>query len=93
MAEADATDTPIPDAAARMIASQYHGGQATALYSLASCGAIDLRGLHAEYVPLYADPNTQLEDLEKLDHLGLYFMEHGDRGPVEGWSELWGQAG
>jgi hypothetical protein len=91
MAEAEAAWTNVPDAAARMIASQFHGGQASALYSLASCGAIDMERLRDEYTTIYSDPNTPEADKRKLDHLGTYLLEHGGRGPVDGWSQLWRQ--
>jgi hypothetical protein len=93
MEEAEANDTVITPTAARMIASQFHGGQASALYSLASCGAIDLERLHTEYFLMYGDPQTPEADKRKLDHLGIYFLEHGDRGPVSGWAQLWGGDG
>ena len=64
--EAEQTDKTIPHTAARMIASQFHGGQASALYSLASCGAIDLERLHTEYFIIYADPETPEADKRKL---------------------------
>lgn len=50
----------------------------------------DLAALRDDYLPLYADSERRLEDIDKLDHLALYFMAPGNRGPVEGWSELWG---
>jgi hypothetical protein len=71
-----------------MIASQFHSGQASALYSLASCGAIDLERLHAEYFVIHSTPEMPGADKRKLDHLGIYFLEHGDRGPVAGWAQL-----
>lgn len=89
--EATAMYAVIPDAAARMIASQYHGGQTSALYSLTSAGAIDTDSLRREITSFYVDESMTVGDLRKLDHLAFWIMAHGNRGPVEGWSELWGQ--
>jgi hypothetical protein len=79
MAEAEAAWANIPDTAARMIASQFHVGQASALYFLASCGAIDIERLRDEYTTIYADPHTPEAGKRKLDHLGTYLLEHGNR--------------
>jgi hypothetical protein len=84
MAEAEENWTNIPDAAARIIASQFHGGQASALYSLASSGAIDMQRLAWEFTVIYADSNTPEADKRKLDHLGMYLLDRG------GWAVLWG---
>jgi hypothetical protein len=91
MTNAEVSWKNIPDVAARMIASQFHGGQSSALYALASSGAIDLERLRDEYTIVYVDPQTPEDDKRKLDHLGMYVLEHGGRGPVDGWSELWGR--
>lgn len=90
MADAERTWTNVPDQAARMIASQFHGGQSSALYSLTSCGAIDKERLRAELLPMYADTHISEDDKHKLDHLGTWIIEHEDRPPVEGWHLLWG---
>jgi hypothetical protein len=90
LAEAERTGSTIQNVAARMIASQFHGGQASALYSLASSGAIDLEPLVDEYCEVYLGEDTTEADKQKLHHLGRYVLEYGNRGPVAGWSELWG---
>ena len=91
MTNAEVSWMNVPDPAARMIASQFQGGQSSALYALASSGAIDMERLRDEYTVIYADPHTAEDDKRKLDHLGTYVLEQGNRDPVEGWSELWGR--
>jgi hypothetical protein len=91
MTNAEISWKSVDHIAARMIASQFHGGQASALYCLASTGAIDLERLRNEYIAIHADPNICEDDKRKLDHLGSYVLDHGIRGPVEGWSRLWGR--
>lgn len=86
-------DREISDAAARVIAGWWHGGQASALYSFASCGAIDRRRLADEYVPLYVGLPEFSFDRLALDYLGTYWLhtdgldEQGNRGPVPDWIE------
>jgi uncharacterized protein (DUF2342 family) len=75
---------PIDDATARVIAAQLHGGQTSALCSLATTGAI-VEGLEAELfaddLPVEVEPwTTALEE---------YLAAREHRGPVEGWSNLW----
>ena len=75
---------PITDLQARVIASAWHGGQASALYSLASCGAI--RGdLESEIVSVIVETGDETEELAAL---GAYVGRAGERGPVDGWSDL-----
>jgi hypothetical protein len=85
----------ISDACARMIASQWHGGQASLGYSFASTGAIpaETSGLWRELFTDYG----RLRTADKLaaDALGTYLISvvRGNgwkaRGPVAGWSGLW----
>ncbi|MEV3856095.1 hypothetical protein AB0J38_17440 [Streptomyces sp. NPDC050095] len=84
----------ISDLDARKIASEWHGGQATALYSLTSCGAI-LPGLVGEidrelwFCLLDGDVTDDDRDgARQLGKLRDYAQHHGERGPVDGWSEL-----
>lgn len=77
----------ISDAQARSIAAAWHGGQASPLYALASSGAIvdNVRreiGNDLETV----DVGPERRPLLALD---VYVREHGQRGPVSGWSGLW----
>lgn len=76
----------IDDRTARIIASQEHGGQTSALYSLASAGAIDMERLSSELMASFMEAFGK-DDARAaaLDALGFYCIEHGDRGPVEGW--------
>jgi len=86
IAAAELADRNIDDATARLIASQLHGGQSSALYSLASCGAVDYRDLRIE---LLADYDRSPDDVRRMiDHLGTYVIEHDGRGSVEGWFRI-----
>lgn len=69
---------------ARYIAAQLHTGQASALYSLASCGAMSDRlvgELWRSYGEDYDDPSILLWH----DALFAYYGQYGDRGPVPNW--------
>lgn len=80
----------ITDGEARVIASQWHAGQSSALYALASSGAILkddlLRELYSEMITHddRQSANRELAALERYVHI------HGQRGPVTGWSAIWG---
>ena len=80
-----AANVVIPDATARAIASQYHGGQATALYAFTSTGAIT--------TDLLTEVYAELGDATNRTHLRAltdYIIDYGStRGPVPGWSRLW----
>lgn len=70
---------------ARVIASQWHSGQVSALYSLASCGAI--REDCAEEVSRELRVAGH-DDAAVLAALLLYVVSRGVRGPVTGWANL-----
>jgi antirestriction protein len=75
----------IDDATARRIASLLHGGQDSALYSLASAGAIDEERLQAELGAVEADENIDPPARAWVGLLGAYAINRPDKGPVEGW--------
>lgn len=90
----------INDGQARRIASEFHGGQGSALYMLASTGATrdgrftfgdTLRAVERELLPhRVADydamwPGTGAE----LRALYAYVREAGPRGPVPNWADVW----
>jgi acyl-coenzyme A synthetase/AMP-(fatty) acid ligase len=90
---------PISDLQARVIASQWHGGQSSALYSLASCGATVSRAddwedesptdrLLSEIAQEGLSTLGMLPEQEELQALASYVECVGPRGPVEGWSDL-----
>ena len=95
---AQARQQEISDACARMIASQYHDGQASDSYAFTSTGAIsdpdtvwrDLFYLRTGDA-MYFHMNTQ--EQAKADMLGTYLIHAGPRGPVDGWASLWLRAG
>jgi antirestriction protein len=75
---------PIDDRTARYIASQLHSGQGSALYSLASSGAIGSTVLDE-----LDQDRTQQEPLVRrwLACLTVYCASRPERGPVAGWVE------
>lgn len=79
----------ITDAQARKIAADWHGGQGSALYALASTGAV--RGdLVREINRDVCDPLFQSDaDITDLQSLLTYARLNRGRGPVDGWSRLW----
>jgi hypothetical protein len=81
--------TGINGGQARRIASEWHDGQGSALYSFVSTGAIALDALDGEIV---ANLDRQLDDSteqRELDALLAYVHSNGERGPVAGWADLW----
>jgi hypothetical protein len=86
--EAQSNGAEISDAAARVIASMYHNGQASASYSFVSTGAIsDPTDVYRECITDYAALSAD----ERLlaDMLGTYLANRADRSAVPGWSGLW----
>lgn len=74
----------IDDQTARYIASQLHEGQASALYSLASTGAI-AEEVHDE---LTRDFDQQTDQVKWwVNWLGTYCLNREHKGPVSGWVE------
>lgn len=74
----------IDDRTARYIASQLHGGQASALYALASSGAV--------WPEVIEELGRELDEQPASvrawnDSLAAYCALRGDRGPVDGWVE------
>lgn len=88
----------ISSACARMIASQYHSGQASDLYSFASTGFISdtlLDTINREFEAIEEVPPGRSPERHKLSHLAMYVAERKSRGDVaavEGWSNLWLEA-
>lgn len=85
--EALREDRPIDHATARCIATQLHGGQASALYALASSGAVT-DGLHRE-LDTWRRDDTPVEVEPWLDALDEYLNSREDAGPIEDWHQLW----
>ena len=89
----------LSDVEARRIASEWHGGVGSALYVLASTGAI-VDGVSGEIYRNILDERSRIgtddPDPSREDHQGLwdleglrsYVRESGRRGPVEGWGNL-----
>src|SRR6266540_6629276 len=76
--------TEIDDRTARYIASQLHDGQASALYSLASTGAI-AEEVHAELTRDFDQQDDQVKNW--VNWLGTYCLNREWKGPVTGWVE------
>lgn len=70
---------PLTDRDARMIAGDWHGGQRSPLYALASTGAILTNTI--------ADIDSIRSDDVELAALRAYVVAHGVRGPQEGWTD------
>ncbi len=90
----------ISDGRARRIASDWHGGQGSALYMFASTGATrdkrytveDVRiAIEYQLLPhIVADSERHWPHAgEELRELYAYVKSVGNRGPVEGWSDHW----
>jgi hypothetical protein len=74
-------DRPIDHSTARAIAAQLHGGQASALYALASSGVM-VEGLALELDTVRRDASVQLEPW--LDALDEYLAWRDEHHPIEG---------
>jgi len=85
--EALREDRPIDHATVRCIAAQLHGGQTSALYALASSGAV-VEGLRGE-LNSWRQDETPVEVEPWLDALDEYLGSREDAGPVDGWSQFW----
>lgn len=78
----------ISDGQARRIASDWHGGMSSALYSLASSGAVDLDRARDEI-------SRELRNLDvgeirrELLALDKYVRTAGERTAVAEWFRLW----
>lgn len=93
----------ITDGQARRIASDWHGGQWSPLYMLASTGATkDSRyrlsdvvvAIQRELLPERLAESERLFPGAGRDLRALlaYVRAAGARGPVPGWSDLWGDS-
>ena len=75
----------------RRIASEWHGGQSSALYSFASTGTIT-DATRDEVAKEMADADVTQSDeyaLDDLQELHDYLVTTPNRGPIAGWAELW----
>jgi hypothetical protein len=74
----------IDDRTAHYIAAQLHEGQTSALYSLASAGAIDDPSVHDE---LERGSEAQPLHVQNwINWLGEYCLHRTGKGPVDGWN-------
>lgn len=78
----------ISDGQARRIASEWHGGMGSALYSFASSGAVDFEWIMLEIrcELLNLDDETLRRELLAL---GKYVRSAGCRPKQGGWCRLW----
>ena len=88
IAGAQAEEREIDDATARRIAAQLHGGQGSALYSLASTGSLEDERLRGELLDMYNRPTTGPQVKRWIDMLLTYRLHREHQGAVEGWAEL-----
>ncbi|MET8957046.1 hypothetical protein [Streptomyces sp. NPDC004533] len=88
-AELDAAECEqrtISDLAARVIATQFHGGQSSALYALSSTGAIT-DGWDSE-IRSATSQIHEYQERRALGALGTYCTRRRDKGPQPSWSAL-----
>lgn len=78
----------INDGQARRIASEWHGGMSSALYSLGSSGAIDLDRVQHEISRELGQLDVG-EVQRELLALDKYVRTAGARPAQPGWSHLW----
>lgn len=88
----------ISDGKARRIASEWHGGQTTALLSFSTTGMIDDRvtdEVQTEIDLLQASERPDCTEAERVQYLSEladlqhYLWDAGHRTPVDGWSRVW----
>lgn len=82
---------PDVDGRMRRIAAEWHGGQSKPTYAFVSTGTIT-QALRDEVGQLVwnADVTSHGETaIDELSELYDYLMAAVDRGPCEGWSDLW----
>lgn len=80
----------VSDSGARVIASQWHGGQASDLYSFASTGYIGESLLDEIRREIQTAAEQGLSDsVAHLIALEQYVEGRGDTGEVAQWSQLW----
>ena len=79
----------ISDLEARQIAADWHGGQASAMYSFVSTGAIspDLVGEIKREIE-NCQKNGDTTEQNRLSQLLTHVNVHGGSDPVESWSDL-----
>lgn len=76
----------ISDLAARVIATQFHGGQSSALYALSSTGAIT-DGWDSEIRAATTD-SDEYQEHRALNALAAYCEHRRDKGSQPNWSAL-----
>ena len=84
----------ISNGKARRIASEWHGEQSSPLYSFASTGTISQPYLDREMTQCGQMMNDHPENYTdehraEFTELDTYILNHGERGPVAGWSAGW----
>ncbi len=80
----------LADRHVRLAASEWHGGQWSPLYALASSGAI-VDGCAAELAEcIRAAKKVEPADVPTLVAVAAYVDRCGLRGPQQGWSDLGG---
>lgn len=91
-AEARRAGKPISDGQARTVAALYASGGMRGLAALATSGAL-LPEVDAEAYAesVVASVEGDLDGRDALTGVGGYAKSHGPRGPVAGWSQVWGE--
>lgn len=78
----------ITDLQAKVIANAWHGGQASALYSLTSTGNLNGGDLFGEIGGSATVRINHPDFPADLNALYAYVQAYSPRGPVDGWSDL-----
>lgn len=87
--EAQQAGEIISDEAARVIAASLHGGQNSAMYSLASNGSLNMGALRDELDQLWQDESLDPEIKDWIAALDAYVSGRPDKGIVDRWHKKW----
>lgn len=87
--QANTEETGIDSACARVIASQLHDGQASALHDFVTTGIVDYERISRELEATLQDPEIDEHAQDRIAVLVTYLQSREDTGPVEGWSRIW----
>lgn len=88
LALAEMQAQPIDHWPAARIASQFHSGQASPLYSFASSGNVDTAGIFRELMHTEAEPGRTEQDKRWLHALGTYVVFHDGQERIPDWYQL-----
>jgi hypothetical protein len=84
----------VSDGVAKVIASQWHDGPTTALHAFSAVGAIHdqeqlLDEIDRELTRQKKAEHVNEDAVDVLNCLTDYVIKQSERGPVDGWADLW----